>query len=220
MSVPLSTNRAAAHGAASSLSHPHMSTTATQQGKTVGIFGGSFNPIHLGHIALARHLLEVASLDEVWFVVSPQNPLKHQAQLMDDQLRWKMVCEALKEEPHLKPCDVEMRLPTPSYMWLTLQHLEKICPQHRLVLLIGGDNWQHFHRWYRHEDIIERYPIVIYPRGDSSEKIRTAALPSTVRVMEAPLLDISSTMIRQRMAAGESIAHLVPAPVASILQAP
>ena len=195
-----------------------MDSPAIHHGKTVGIFGGSFNPIHLGHIALARHLLGAAPLDEVWFVVSPQNPLKHQTQLMNDQLRWRMVCEALKEEPHLIPCDVEMHLPTPSYMWITLQHLEKNYPQHRFVLLIGGDNWQHFHQWYHHEDIIARYPIVIYPRSGSNDMISAAALPPSVRVIEAPLLNISSTLIRQRMAAGESIGHLVPAAVTSILQ--
>lgn len=197
-----------------------MKPTPTSNGKTVGIFGGSFNPIHLGHIALARHLLDAASVDEVWFVVSPQNPLKHQAQLMDDQLRWRMVCEALKDEPRLIPCDVEMQLPTPSYMWVTLQHLEKTFPQHRFVLLIGGDNWQHFHQWHRHEDIIARYPIVIYPRSGSGQALSSAHLPATVSITEAPLLNISSTMIRQRLAAGESIRHLVPPAVASILQAP
>ena len=133
-----------------------MKPTPTSKGKTVGIFGGSFNPFLLGHIALARHLLDAASVDEVWFVVSPQNPLKHQAQLMDDQLRWRMVCEALTDEPRLIPCDVEMQLPTPPYMRVTLQHLEKSFPQHRLVLLIGGDSWQRFHQWHRREDIIAR----------------------------------------------------------------
>ena len=113
---------------------------------SIGIFGGSFNPIHKGHVALARQLLRRAQLDEVWFLVSPQNPLKPQSLLLDDNMRLEMARLALKDEPHLVASDYEFHLPRPSYTWNTLQHLSQDYPQHRFTLIIGADNWQLFSR--------------------------------------------------------------------------
>lgn len=176
-----------------------------------GILGGSFNPIHNGHIALARGLLDEASLDDVWFMVSPQNPFKQHGNLLDDDKRLLLVKEALAGEQRLKACDYEFHLPRPSYTWNTLRHLAADFPDHEFTLLIGGDNWQCFNQWAHAADIISHYSIVVYPRL-GSEPISTA-LPPTVTVANTPLINISSTEIRQRIARGESIEGLVPSAV-------
>lgn len=171
--------------------------------RTVGLFGGSFNPIHTGHVALARQLLEAAGLDEVWFMVSPQNPLKRQCDLLDDSQRLELVREALKDEPRMRACDDEFELPRPSYTWNTLQVLGLRYPQCRFTLLVGGDNWAAFNRWYRYRDILDHYRVAVYPRPGSV--IDEAALPANVTLVHARLMDISSTEIRRRIAAGLSV---------------
>lgn len=178
----------------------------------VGIYGGSFNPIHNGHIALAEAFLRQAELDEVWFMVSPQNPLKANARLLDDKIRFKMVQKVLKHKRNLIACDYEFHLPKPSYTWDTLQRLSNDFPQHQFTLLIGSDNWTAFDRWYHHEDILQNYKIVIYPRlGDEIDKNE---LPDSVSLLNAEFINISSTEIRERIANGKSIDHLVPAEIA------
>lgn len=178
----------------------------------VGIYGGSFNPIHNGHIALAEAFLRQAKLDEVWFMVSPQNPLKANTRLLDDKIRFKMVQKVLKHKRNLIACDYEFHLPKPSYTWDTLQRLSNDFPQHQFTLLIGSDNWTAFDRWYHHEDILQNYKIVIYPRlGD---EIGKNELPNSVSLLNAEFINISSTEIRERIANGKSIDHFVPAEIA------
>lgn len=175
--------------------------------KKVGIFGGSFNPIHTGHISLAKSLCEKAGLDEVWFMVSPMNPFKTAAtDLLDDQKRLEMVKIALEGEPQLQACDYEFHLPKPSYTWHTLQAMSKDYPDITFTLLIGGDNWAAFDKWYHHDDILAHYPIVVYPRKDSD----IGEVPEGVTIVETPLLNISSTEIRHHIAKGESIHGMVP----------
>ena len=171
-----------------------------------GIFGGSFNPIHNGHIALARQLREAAGLDEVWLMVSPHNPLKEQAGLLDDQLRLQMARQALADEPFIKASDYEFHLPRPSYTWNTLQALEADYPEREFVLMIVGDNSEYFSRWYRADDILSRYSLVVYPRRGSD----IGQIPENVQVVDAELLDISSTDIRRRVRQGKTIAGMVP----------
>lgn len=163
-----------------------------------GIFGGSFNPIHNGHIALAKAVLSQCGLDEVWLMVSPQNPLKQDRQLLDDQLRYELARKALEGSERIKACDYEFRLTRPSYTWNTLRHLSADYPEHEFVLLIGGDNWAHFQRWSHWQDILWHHRVIVYPRDQ---------YPGTIDV---PLLDVSSTEIRQRVRAGKSISGLVP----------
>ena len=193
----------------------------------IGLFGGSFNPIHNGHIRLAKALLQEAGLDEVWFMVSPQNPFKQNQQLLDDNKRFQLVQIALKDEPRLIACDFEFNLPKPSYTWNTLQALEQAYPNHRFVILIGGDNWAAFDKWYRYEDILQRYPIVVYPREDSEVSgFKYPPTPNTqhptpvpgFRIVKTPLINISSTQIRQRIQEGKSVRGLVPTDVATILE--
>lgn len=173
-----------------------------------GLFGGSFNPIHNGHIALAEAVRRLAGLDEVWFVVSPQNPLKQRGDLLDDNLRLEMVRKALEGHDHLVASDCELHLPRPSYTWDTLRHLATTHPDRRFSLIIGGDNWALFDRWYRHEDIIGNHRIIVYPRSGST--IDAATLPAGVSLVDTPLLDVSSTEIRRRIRCGEPIDGLVP----------
>lgn len=186
--------------------------------KKTGIFGGSFNPIHNGHISLARQLREQAGLDEVWLMVSPLNPLKqHVDNLLDDEKRMQMARLALENEPHIIASDYEMHLPKPSYTWNTLQALSKDYPDREFMLLMGGDNWALFDRWYHAEDILANYHIVVYPRRDclGSLEVKDSASP---QIIEAKLLDISSTEIRKRIKAGKGIRRLVPKAVADLIQ--
>lgn len=178
-----------------------------------GIYGGSFNPIHNGHIALARHLLQEAELDEIWFVVSPQNPFKVQQQLLDDDKRLLLVRKALAPYPQLVASDFEFSLPRPSYMWHTLQGMSAQWPDRELHLIIGADNWLCFDRWYHADDIRSTYPIIIYPR--QGYDIVSSALPQGVRLVNTPLYNVSSTEIRADVAAGRDISGKVPSTILS-----
>ena len=179
--------------------------------KKIGIFGGSFNPIHNGHISLALQLREKAGLDEVWLMVSPHNPLKQESDLLDDARRMEMVCLALEGVEGIIASDYEMHLPKPSYTWNTLQALKKDYPDYEFTLLMGGDNWASFDRWYRHEDILRDFRIVVYPR-------RGMVQADAPCVVEAELLDISSTEIRERIKAGKGIRRMVPRAVADYIR--
>ena len=180
--------------------------------KRVGIYGGSFNPIHKGHIALAKQILKRARLDEVWFMVSPLNPFKvDDADLLDDHLRLQMAQKALASEPRLLACDYEFHLPRPSYTWDTLQALRRDYPDHEFVLIIGADNWVKFDRWYHSADLLQNFQIVVYPREDSP--IDADTLPSNVLLVNTKLYRMSSTNIRQRIREGRPIKRLVPAAI-------
>ena len=180
-----------------------------------GIFGGSFNPIHNGHISLARQLREKAGLDEVWLMVSPQNPLKKSSDLLDDNLRMEMARLAVEGQEGIIASDYEMHLPKPSYTWNTLQSLSKDYPEREFVLLMGGDNWALFDKWYHYDDILKNYSIVVYPRRDS---IRSFGETLSAQIVEAELLDISSTEIRERIKAGKGIRRMVPKAVADFIK--
>ncbi len=175
---------------------------------SIGIFGGSFNPIHNGHIALAKAFLEKENLDEVWFMVSPQNPFKVDQQLLADHLRLKLVSKAINYNPRFKASDYEFHLPKPSYTWNTLQHLTHDFPRYRFTILIGGDNWDAFNRWYHAKDILANYKLVVYPRR--AQNLDNTSLPTNVSLLQTPLIDISSTTIRNRIKSGEDINDIVP----------
>lgn len=181
-----------------------------------GIFGGSFNPIHNGHISLARQILKAGGLDEIWFVVSPQNPLKSADTLADDDYRLSLVRKALEGETSLVASDYEFHMPRPSYMYDTLMAMRRDYPDRDFVLLIGGDNWMMFNRWYRWEDILHNFRIIIYPRQGSYIDIST--LPANVRLVETELYNISSTEIRDKISKGEDITHLVPEAIAKLIK--
>ena len=167
--------------------------------KRIGIFGGSFNPIHCGHIALAKEILRQTELEEIWLMVSPQNPLKQESSdLLDDDLRFELAQKALVDIEGIEACDYEFHLPKPSYTWNTLRHLREDYPDCAFTLLIGGDNWERFDRWYHWKDILRKHDVIVYPRDGQAGTI------------EADLLPVSSTEIRERVRRGESIEGLVP----------
>lgn len=181
----------------------------------IGIFGGSFNPIHMGHIRLARQIRKAAALDEVWFMVSPLNPFKKAAaDLLDDRLRLGMARQALIGEEGLVASDYEFHLPKPSYTWSTLQHLSETYPDRRFALIIGADNWLAFDRWARPDFILAHYPILVYPREGYAI---TQSLPRGVRLINTSRYPESSTEIRRRVRAGEDITGLVPARIEALV---
>lgn len=172
--------------------------------KTV-IFGGSFDPIHVGHVSLATEVIDCGLADEVWFMVSPQNPHKEQSRLSDENLRLQMVLLAIDGNKSFKASDFEFNLPRPSYTINTLSELEKSFPDREFMLLVGADNWEKFDRWYKYDEILSRYSIIVYPRDGSVKP----ELPEGVIWLSAQLHDISSTQIREAVANGGDVSKLV-----------
>jgi len=162
-----------------------------------GIYGGSFNPIHEGHVCLAKALAESDFVDEIWLLVSPQNPFKVDADLLDDELRLHLARLAVADVPGVEVCDREFSLPRPSYMYNTLTALSAEHPDREFVLVIGADNWSRFPHWFRSQDILSTYRVIIYPRPGF---VVEEKLPSRVTLADTPLLDISSSGIRRRIA--------------------
>lgn len=174
----------------------------------IGIFGGSFNPIHIGHLALANYLCEYEHIDELWFLVSPHNPLKKENELWSDYFRLELVKTAINDYPRFRASDFEFHLPRPSYMLHTLRKLREHYPQHEFTLIIGSDNWENFPRWYKYEEILAENKLLIYPRPGFP--IAADKLPSNVRLTDAPLLAISSTFIRESLRAGKEVRYFLP----------
>ena len=178
------------------------------------VFGGSFNPIHYGHIMLGREVLRQGLADEVWFMVSPQNPLKADAKLLPEDVRLGMVNKALEGEPHLLACDFEFRLPRPSYTWTTLESLRREYPEREFILLIGGDNADNFGRWAHTDDILSTTRLIVYPRiGSTPSPTLETHAGKGVTMLDAPLQEISSTEIRRRIKSGKDVRSLVPASI-------
>ena len=182
--------------------------------RRIGLFGGTFNPPHRGHMALAEAFLRQAEVDEVWMLVSPQNPFKAHQQLLDDAMRLDMVRLAVADQPRIKASDYEFSLPRPSYTYHTLCRLHEDYPQTEFALLIGGDNWANFDRWYRGADVLRMAPLYVYPRAGES---LNSPLPERVHLLQASLIPVSSTEIRQRVAHGEDISAIVSPSVADYI---
>jgi len=176
--------------------------------KKIGIYSGSFNPIHHGHLMLASYLVTFGELDELWLLVSPQNPLKPKAELLDDQHRLEMASLAVGDDHFIKVSDVEMHLPRPSYTINTLQHLSEQYPYNQFVFVCGMDSLQNLDKWKDYEKILNNYNIVVFPRRgyDGGELINH---PS-VRVVETPIIELSSTFIRNCIADNISVRHFMP----------
>ena len=176
--------------------------------KKVGIYSGSFNPIHHGHVMLANYLVEFSDLDEFWFVVTPQNPLKKKEDLLDDDERLKMVQLALGDDLRFHVSDIEMHLPTPSYTINTLTALSEQHPDCEFVFICGMDSLQDFKNWHEYQKILDNYELLVFPREDydGGELIN---YPS-VTVLKTPILEISSTFIRQCVKEGRDVRHFMP----------
>jgi nicotinate-nucleotide adenylyltransferase len=179
--------------------------------KKVGLFFGTFNPIHIGHLVIANHLVEFSDLNEVWFVITPQSPFKTKQSLLDDHHRYQMVYEAVQEYPKLKPSKIEFDLPQPNYTVNTLVHLdERYGEDHQFSLIMGEDNLKSFHKWKNYETILEQYSLYVYPRVSEGEvELQFKDHPKVVRVA-APIMEISSTFIRREHKNGKNIRPLLP----------
>ena len=182
---------------------------STHTGKIkTGLLFGSFNPVHTGHLIIANHMLQHTSLQEIWFVVSPQNPLKNQQDLFDEKTRCALVQEAIDDNAGFRLCARELSMERPSYSCKTIEVLQKENPDHDFVLIIGSDNLDVFDQWKNHEKILKMISLFVYPRG---EACRSPFLQHpSVRMVRAPLLEISSTMIRENIRQDKDIRYLVP----------
>lgn len=179
--------------------------------KKVGLYFGTFNPIHIGHLVIANHMVEFSDLDEVWFVVTPQSPFKTKKSLLDNHHRYEMVYEATKEYPKLSPSRIEFDLPQPNYTINTLVHLgEKYPVGHHFSLIMGEDNLKGLHKWKNYEVILENHAIYVYPRISKGTVARKFMGNEKIHFVDAPIMEISSTFIRKEHKQGKNIKPLLP----------
>ncbi len=174
-----------------------------------GLYFGSFNPIHIGHLAIANFMVEFSELEQLWFVVSPQNPLKEKTSLLQDYHRLEMVHLAVEDDDRFRASDIEFKLPTPSYTIDTLTYLEELNPEREFQLVMGGDGLRTFHKWKHAKLIVEKYHRLIYPRPGTD--IESASRLPNATLVNAPMMEISSSFIRQAIKEGKDVRHLVPA---------
>lgn len=179
------------------------------QKQQIGIFSGSFNPVHAGHLILANYICEFTELDEVWFVVSPHNPFKEREDLLDDDMRLEMVRLALEKYDNMIASDVELHMPRPSYTINTLARLTNEYPDKNFTLIIGSDNWKQFPKWKESQHLIKNYQVLVYPRL-GEEVVIPEELTGSVRLVEAPIVEISSTFIRESIRNGKNMRAFLP----------
>jgi nicotinate-nucleotide adenylyltransferase len=175
----------------------------------IGLYFGSFNPVHIGHIAIAGYLAQFSDLEQVWLVVSPHNPLKEKSSLLKDYHRLAMVNAAIEDIPYIRSSDIEFGLPQPSYTINTLTYLKEKYPQHQFSLIMGSDNLAGFHKWKNYELILQAHQLYVYPRPgiDGGELMQH----SSVVIVNAPQMDLSSTMIRQAVKDKKDVRCFMPA---------
>ena len=173
----------------------------------IGLYFGSFNPIHIGHLIISNHILNETDLQRIWFVVSPHNPFKNSESLLNEYNRLHLVQKAIEGDERLKATDIEFSLPKPSYTVHTLAYLREKYPTYQFSIIMGSDGFQNLGKWKNAEVIIKEYPIIIYNRPGFEVKNNLGA---NTQVMNAPLLEISATYIRELVKQGKSIKYLVP----------
>ena len=176
----------------------------------VGLFFGTFNPIHIGHLVIANHLVEFSDLDQVWFVVTPQSPFKVKQSLLDNYQRLEMVYRATEDYTKLKPSDIEFTLPQPNYTVNTLAHLYEKYPTYEFALIMGKDNLKSFHKWKNYEVILENHDLYVYPRISNESQENKLQENKKVHLIDAPIMEISSTFIRNSIKAGKNVKPLLP----------
>jgi len=179
--------------------------------KEVGLFFGTFNPLHIGHIILANHLVEKGELEEVWFVITPQSPFKKKSSLLEDHHRYQMVYEATEKYNTLKPSKIEFDLPQPNYTINTLVHLEEKYPEgYSFSLIMGEDNLKSFRKWKNYEQILAGYRLLVYPRISEGEVPADLQNHERILRVDAPVIEISSTLVRRMHKEGKEVRPLLP----------
>ena len=179
----------------------------------VGLYFGTFNPIHVGHLIIANHMAEFSGLDQIWMVVTPHNPLKKKATLLDDYLRLHLVFLATEDFPKIKPSDIEFRLPQPNYTTHTLAHLQDKYPAHEFALIMGEDNLKSLHKWKNYESILQNHEIYVYPRISFEPDNPEFANHPNIHFIDAPVVEISSTFIRESIKNKKNMGPMLPAKV-------
>ncbi|MXO33051.1 nicotinate (nicotinamide) nucleotide adenylyltransferase [Apibacter sp. B2912] len=175
----------------------------------VGLFFGSFNPIHIGHLIIANYIIENSDLTQIWFVVTPQNPFKNKSTLLKDHHRLEMVNLAIEKYPHFRSSSVEFALPKPSYTIDTLVVLKEKYPSYDFVLLMGEDNLNSFHKWKNYDQILKYHSLFVYPRINSIQKEQTMDHPH-IHKISAPIIEISSTLIRSMIKEHKNVRPMLP----------
>lgn len=175
----------------------------------VGLFFGSFNPIHIGHLIIANYIIENSDLTQIWFVVTPQNPFKNKSTLLKDHHRLEMVNLAIEKYPHFRSSSVEFTLPKPSYTIDTLVVLKEKYPSYDFVLLMGEDNLNSFHKWKNYDQILKYHSLFVYPRINSIQKEQTMDHPR-IHKISAPIIEISSTLIRSMIKEHKNVRPMLP----------
>lgn len=181
----------------------------------VGLYFGSFNPIHNGHLIIANHILNETALTKIWFIVSPQNPFKESKNLLNSYDRLHLVSKAIENDNRMKASDIEFHLPKPSYTATTLAYLKEKYPGHEFFIILGSDSFQNLSKWKNYETIIQNYQLIIYKRPGF--KIINN-LGAQIQIMDAPLLEVSATYIRELVRRNKSIKYLVPESIEEEIQ--
>ena len=175
----------------------------------IGLFFGTFNPIHIGHLVIANHMVEHSDLDQIWMVVTPLSPFKKKSNMLPDHHRYEMVYRATSTYDKLQPSNIEFKLPQPNYTINTLVHLDEKYPQHEFCLIMGEDNLKTFHKWKNYEAILEHYELYVYPRISENKVPDHLKEHSKIHRVDAPIMEISSTMIRKSIADKKNIRPLL-----------
>ncbi len=178
--------------------------------KKIGLYFGTFNPIHIGHLAIANHMAEYSDLDELWMVVTPHSPHKKKSSLLDNHHRYEMVYRATQSYPKLKPSDIEFKLPQPNYTINTLVHLKEKYPKDEFHLIMGEDNLKGLHKWKNYEAILDMHHIYVYPRIAKGGVENQFTNHPKIHRIDAPIMEISSTFIRKAILEEKNIRPLLP----------
>ncbi|RNA60641.1 nicotinate-nucleotide adenylyltransferase [Chryseobacterium nematophagum] len=178
--------------------------------KEIGLFFGSFNPIHIGHLILANYILENSNMNEIWFVVSPQNPFKEKKSLLKDHNRLDMVQHALQNYPNMRASNVEFSLPTPSYTIDTLTYLHEKYPEYSFSLIMGEDNLENLHKWKNSDLLLKNHHIVVYPRVFEGKKKSYDLEHENITIIQAPIIELSATEIRNMIKEGKNVRPMLP----------
>jgi len=184
--------------------------------RKIGLYFGSFNPVHVGHLAIANAMLCETDMQEIWFVLSPQNPLKEQKNLLADHHRLQILKEAIADNPGFRACDIEFSLPKPSYTSLTLACLQEKYPEKGFCLIMGSDNLASFDKWRNYQNIIDNYDIYVYPRHNSTQTPWNNH--QHVHFISAPMMDISASYIRESIKNGKSVKYILTEPVLKYIE--